>query len=153
MITIGICEDVEETRRKIYRLCQKTADSQQIDCKIREFADGADFMQSMDCEGCCGLPDILYIRSEYVYSSLRLKNGQTLLLREGLHRLEEILRGVDFVRIRRNCLVNVKDMDGQTEIEIIGRFPEHIQMEETDFCVLFFNMLENAKEDLQKIGY
>lgn len=192
MITIGICEDVEETSRTIYRFCQKKADSRQIDCEIREFADGADLMQSIDCDGCCGLPDILildiempkisgieiknrlqaqgidtliifvtdheewmqeafgihvlgfvrkrhmevqlgtmlesalqmvghfvmvegidsrdilYIRSEHVYSSLRLKNGQKLLLREGLHRLEELLKGVDFVRIRRNCLVNLK---------------------------------------------
>lgn len=44
----------------------------------------------------------------------------------------------------------VRDMAGQTKIEIIGTFPEHIQMEETDFCVLFFNVLENAKEALQK---
>lgn len=44
----------------------------------------------------------------------------------------------------------VGGMSVQAEIEIVGNFPERMRMEETDFCVLFFNVLENAKEALQK---
>lgn len=220
MITIGICEDVERTRGEIQQLCRKTAGSLHMDCEIREFADGVDFMQDLgyilkggngisdgtlemiknvpdilildiELPGVNGIEiknwlqakeiktliifvtnhgeqmrdafgvhvfgfveknrmetqlvemlqsalqmtgrfviigkgidsrDVLYIQSEHIYSRIWLKNGQSFLLREGLNRLEELLQQVDFIRIHRSCLVNMKyvqELEGR-QVYIFG---------------------------------
>ncbi len=44
-----------------------------------------------------------------------------------------------------------EELSEQVEVTIIGRFPEQMNIKESDFCVLFFNVLENAKEAVEKV--
>lgn len=44
-----------------------------------------------------------------------------------------------------------EELSEQVKLTIIGRFPEQINIKESDFCVLFFNILENAKEAVENI--
>lgn len=55
-----------------------------------------------------------------------------------------------------DCLVNqaLNDLKGQGEIQlqIKGHFPETLEMEDTDFCILLGNALDNAREAIAKCG-
>lgn len=53
-----------------------------------------------------------------------------------------------------DCLVNqaVNDLkeQGELQVQIKGHFPEILEMEDTDFCILLGNALDNAREAIAK---
>lgn len=55
--------------------------------------------------------DILFIRSERVYSNLMLVDGTNKLIRVSLTELEQQLSNVDFIRVHRTYLINPKWVD------------------------------------------
>lgn len=52
--------------------------------------------------------------------------------------------------VMNNILADIKEED-QIQFEITGKFPEKINMEETDLCGLLANALTNAKEAVLKV--
>lgn len=50
-----------------------------------------------------------------------------------------------------NELIDELQADGALSYQIIGKFPEDLSIHETDFCVLFGNAVENAKEALLRL--
>lgn len=40
---------------------------------------------------------------------------------------------------------------GELEYNVLGRFPEHMEINDTDLCVLLANALDNAREELEQL--
>lgn len=55
-----------------------------------------------------------------------------------------------------DCLVNqaVNDLkeQGELQVQVKGHFPEILEMDDTDFCILLGNALDNAREAIAKCG-
>lgn len=52
--------------------------------------------------------DILYIRVEHIYCKMLLLDGTLVEIRKSMQEMEKMLEGLDFVRIHRSYLVNMK---------------------------------------------
>ncbi len=75
------------------------------------------------------LDDILWVKADKSYSCIRLKGGKSMTVSSNLSSVEERLPRVDFLRIHRSCVVNLRHVaslmgnslkiDG--ELHVIGR--------------------------------
>lgn len=54
-----------------------------------------------------------------------------------------------------DCFINmaIQDLEesGKVDYDIVGKFPNKMKVNHSDFCVLFANAVENAKEALEKV--
>ena len=89
--------------------------------------------------------DVLYIKSEHNYCRLIISDGSTHLVRKSMKKYEEELSSYNFVRIHRECLVNMKWIDkinvnyryvrvcGE-KLSISARLKDAVKEKYGDFC-------------------
>lgn len=87
--------------------------------------------------------DVVYVKTEHIYSRLRLKDGTQELLRCGSREMERLLQGTDFIRISRSVLVNMREIqsmgDGKVQFADINfsvstRLQTQVTKEYDAFC-------------------
>lgn len=82
-----------------------------------------------------------------------LTEVQTYLseLIQGIQEYGSIYTGNQIADSFLNMAVQELEETGKVDYEVVGRFPDKMKVNNSDFCILFANAVENAKEALEQI--